>query len=560
MLPLTAVIRLCCGTSISLPLEAASNATELSNQAVLHERDEYEIKRLIEEYVPGIDDNPGTDVVPTEQEKEEEEVKEDGGGGSNAENSGTRGDALDPSRLRDADLLGVYPHLKSNLRRMTDASLQLIKLKMSAETYHVIHETLLRDFEALYDDCVEMDQRRLLAYHAAKISFDKIAKQIYAKCIDVQSEDGNTRSGAKEIQPTIQNLIWKFSSCNKKFANKLGRNGFIEICFNQLQKNLKRNRHDEGLSALAILYTCARTKNNADEMIRLNVQKVLIDLATRQPQNTDIRIASVLIVCCLNESISSLDQFMDAHLRDAVVGILQQAFMNNCRMHSSYSLSDLLNYLQLLTTTNDKKTGLCSVPGFVDLMRAILSSKRSVDREQAALLIWSLAFGKNASALRADKQLLQILDEISESSPSWEEKWAVDGAMYRLKEQLTPGEFAAYEIDSDVFISAHKNDESIASKIQDSFKDAEIRVGGCVESFGSRVRALRGSRMVLAVLSPSFVRSAQCRTEIELAISAKKELLGLRFKGIVHESWMSSVDMEMVTTVDEVVERLTENL
>ena len=214
---------------------AALGAAKPTNDFVVHAHDEYELDKLVKAYGPGgtmlqhdfIISPPESliqlDDGDTESAKHEARPpRDDPGEGTesrsdetapNLENSmpsGKKGYKTksssdrkrlievykgDLSQLEDEDLLEVFPELVGTLQDFTHVVAE-VKDMQDAVYFDDVYEMFYTRVLLPYKDCTKQDERRLLAYHMAKIGFANVAAAYYTYIVDF--EESNSLEGNRK--------------------------------------------------------------------------------------------------------------------------------------------------------------------------------------------------------------------------------------------------------------------------------------------------------------------------------------------------------------------------
>ena len=245
------MISLLCGSGNPLPVAVAAQAAQPSNGGVIYEKDEHEIKKLMEEYVP-----------LREFEEEEEQKQGEGPRQPPTEQEPPRMKKQpDYSLTKDADLLAVFPQMKPLLTNMKTSLKSSLSKDLAASRISAVTDRIQRDLIDLYEQCRVFDQRRLLGYHAAKIGLENVLEDLHTACVHVNAADSHgdkvsidsgdfehvssaAPRAASQLLSCIHRVIWMLTACSHKFANKLGRSGIIPKCVDYLRSTQTHDREE----------------------------------------------------------------------------------------------------------------------------------------------------------------------------------------------------------------------------------------------------------------------------------------------------------------------------
>ncbi|KAL8606719.1 hypothetical protein ACOMHN_018753 [Nucella lapillus] len=355
------------------------------------------------------------------------------------------------------------------------------------------------------------------------------------------------------------------TDCSLVFGGRLAETSVIS-CFVMDLKNLEENFLANSQvfdGSLTLLHNCARSRETKQKFHDIGLVQLLTPFLDREEK--EIKLLSLLTLSYIIDEEDSHLLFADASDFDFLLEAVSCAWNDvHHRDLNGYTLEELLQGLGNLTQNDDNKK-LLMEKDVLKLLEPILDSGSEVEKQEAAHIVWNMAFNKeNRTKMEKDKELIDRLERLK-GSDCIEVANAAKGALWVLNmdkrvqrdRQLNWGTASSssalpspsahglptlpYPLvpspagggqRGHVMISYQWSNQKVIMEICNSLRSRGFHVWMDVDNIsGSTLQAMaeavEKAEAVLMCMSSRYKDSPNCRTEAEYAFQLMRPIIPL---------------------------------
>ncbi|KAL8606718.1 hypothetical protein ACOMHN_018752 [Nucella lapillus] len=290
---------------------------------------------------------------------------------------------------------------------------------------------------------------QILVDFFALIGGAKASASLYTSCLrrmgvsylsgNYDSTEFTLMSDEMFVIRSIRHFWWNATHCSREMVGRLAETNVIACMTKDLKGLGGRFHSSSGLfnSSMAIVHNCAKNGMKREIFRQEGLVPLLKGYLKRQEK--DIKIISLLTLSYIieekeNDLLTADPSDFKSLLREianAWSDASHHSATQGLTSTTSYSLEELLQGLGSLTK-NDYNKRLLMVIGVLKLLKPILHSGQEIEQQEAAKIVWSMAFDKqNRTEMKKDEELMDRLERLK-GSDFMEVAKAAAGALWVL--------------------------------------------------------------------------------------------------------------------------------